>query len=240
MRTKSFLIGLFILFLFLENGCRTISVVYKPNEWQQGFSMHIPTCKTIGYINGETDWVYIFRYDDFKDGKLIFISYSYSTLSVYHLLSLYEKIEEAYGDSVFVINENGYKCLKDLARKLEFTYDYYDGNGNVATAIGQGNPMDIFFKKMFFEQLGLHNETFNFDPSSIKLLYRPDTLVYEGTDSNNHAWKSIDVVGKIIVGYLNVPLKEKQKFDKYLYTIKEIDTVSLETDDIVRGFLNDH
>ena len=100
--------------------------------------------------------------------------------------------------------------------------------------------MDIFFKKMFFEQLGLHNETFNFDPSSIKLLYRPDTLVYEGTDSNNHAWKSIDVVGKIIVGYLNVPLKEKQKFDKYLYTIKEIDTVSLETDDIVRGFLNDH
>lgn len=239
MRTKFFLMGL-LFFLFLENGCRTVSVVYKPNEWQQGFSMHVPVYKTIDYINGETDWAYIFRYDDLKDGKLIFISYSYSTIDVYQLLSLNEKIEEAYGDSVFVINESGYKCLKDLHRKLEFTYTYYDGNGNIATATRQGNPMDIFFEKMFFEQLGLHHVTYNIDSSSIKLLYEPGTLVYEGTDSNNHAWKSVDIVGKIIVGYLNVPLKEKQKFDKYLYTIKEMDKVSLEIDDIVRDFLNNN
>ena len=83
----------------------------------------------------------------------------------------------------------------------------------------------------------MYHETFNIDTSSIKLLYQPDTLVYEGVDGNS-SWRSIEIVGKIIVGYLNVPLKEKRKFDKCLSTIKEIDIISLETDSIVKSFLS--
>lgn len=235
MKNKYSLIGFLSLLFFLENGCKTISITYKPNEWQQGFSMDIPTYKKVSYINGENDWIYIFRYDNIKDGKLIFVSYSYSSLSPYYYL-LNEKIEKQYGDSVFVTNENGYKYLKRKEQHIEYTYNYRCDNGNVKIASGHGNPKDVLYEKMFFERLGLHHETYNIDTSSIQLLYQPDTLVYEGVDGDS-SWKSIEIVGKIIVGYINVPLKEKRKFDKYLSTIKEIDRISLETDTIVKSFL---
>lgn len=237
MKFKFYLLGLFVSCAFLCNSCKTmVNIIYKPDECRQGFSVDIPAYKKVGYINGESDWIYIFRYDDLKDGKLFFISYSYSSISVYQFL-LNEKIEKCYGDSVFIICENGYKYLKDHEEEMKFTYNYQCKNGDIKTVSGHGNPNDVIFTKLFLEQKGVSHETLNIDTSSIILHYRPDTLVYEGRDSD-YVWKSIEIVGKIVVGYLNVPIKEKRLFDKCLSTVKEIDDISLETDIIVKTFLS--
>lgn len=237
MKFKLFLLGLFVACVFLGNSCKTmVNITYKPDECRQGFSIDIPTYKKVSYINGENDWIYIFRYDDLKDGKMFFVSYSYSSISVYQIF-LNEKIKKCYGDSVFIICENGYKYLKAHEKEMKYTYNYQCHDGEVKTASGYGNPNDVIFTKLYLEQKGVTHETLNIDTSSIILHYKPDTLVFEGRDSN-YVWKSIEIVGKIVVGYLNVPVKEKRLFDKCLSTVKEIDNISLETDIIVKTFLS--
>lgn len=242
MNLRVLFVVILVFSLVLINACRTINVTYKPNEWQQGFTMDIPPFKRTCYINGETDWIYIFKFEDKHKSheKCLFISYPYGSISVYPIL-LNKLIEKQYGDTLFEyqISDDSltiYRKLKTM-HFPEYSWDYTCQNGEIKTFYREGNPNNLFYEKLFYEKVGIQNDIYNIDTMSIRPLYPPDTVIYAGTDSNL-AWKSIEIVGKIIVGYINVPLKEKRRFNKCLSTIREIDSISLDTDTFVKKFLN--
>lgn len=240
MNSRALFIGILVFSLLLINACRTINVTYKPNEWQQGFAMDIPPYKRMGYINGGTDWIYIFKFKNERkaNGKCLFIAYPYGSISPYPIL-LNNLIEKQYGDSLFdyQICDDGhvYKQLKTMCFP-KYTWSYSCKNGEIKSFSREGNPNNLFYEKLFYEKVGLHYDIYNIDLSSLRPLYTADTVIYTGVDSNL-AWKSIEIVGTIMVGYINVPLKEKRKFDRCLSTIHAIDSISLEVDDFVKQIL---
>ncbi len=130
-------------------------------------------------------------------------------------------------DNMRVIKYRTYETQNGRERKIIYCMSVPQGGKLLTVSGSHEKELEVIYPDSSFVYITNDAESGSYlnykNVASVKAVYTEkllkDTLLLEGSQNNGKFWKE-NKFGKIVVGYVNVPLSKKDLYDKSLMSIK--------------------